>query len=99
METIILLFSYLYILNSWEFFRSKINKFTGCSETDHIISVYINSNECMFLQNSGVLSPVVAINNLFSCFITIFSAEIDWKLPVVAAKACCNTLSAITECD
>ncbi len=33
-----LLFSYLYIINGWNTFCSKINNLTGCSGTDHIIS-------------------------------------------------------------
>ncbi len=42
-ETIILPFTYLYILNGWKHFCSKINNSTGCRETDHIIS-----NESVF---------------------------------------------------
>ncbi len=60
----------------------------------------------MILDNSGLLFHTVAINNVLLLYnneisnqICIdFSAENGRKLPVAAAKACCNTLSAITEC-
>ncbi len=59
----------------------------------------------LILNNSGELFQVVTINKLLLLYnneisdqICIdFSAEKIQKLPVAAAKACCNALSAITE--
>ncbi len=69
------------------------------------ISTAIKCSNKLILNNSGVLFHVGAINNVLLLYnndisdqICIdISAEKDQNLPVVATKAICNALSAITE--